>query len=112
METRFRDSKIVDANRSSAIAGLNYALRRLPVVRVVWSDGDTRVTCNVGMSGWSWGERLTMRFGDDGELSVESVCRFPLQLFDWGKNERNVELIYEWIGEYLELFAQHRLPEP
>jgi hypothetical protein len=107
-----KDSRRIAADRDAITAGLRYALRRLPVVRVVWSDGDPLVACVTGMNPWSWGERVKIRLGDGGELSVESTCRFPLQVFDSGKNERNVQLIYEWIEEYLELFTDHRAARP
>ena len=104
-----QDHRRIEADRDAIIAGLKYALRRIPVMRVVWSDEDTLITCVTKMSwGESFGERVTIRLGDGGELFVESVCRSPWQVFDWGKNERNVCLIYEWMEEYLELFGDHR----
>jgi hypothetical protein len=45
---------------------------------------------HVPMSGFSWGETLTVALADRCVL-VESVCRWPLQVVDWGKNNRNVE---------------------
>ena len=103
-----QDHRRIEADRDAIIAGLRYALRRIPVVRVVWSDEDTLITGVTGISWVSWGERVTIRLGDGGELFVESVCRCPWQVFAWGKNEKNVCLIYEWMEEYLELFGDHR----
>lgn len=47
---------------------------------------------HVGVSLWSWGEEvLVTDLG--GRLAIESRCRFPLQVVDWGKNRTNVEAL-------------------
>ncbi len=60
----------------------------------------------IPLSGLSWGETLTIRFLENGTLEVESRCSRFLQLFDWGKNKKNVEIFLTtltaktaWIGK-------------
>lgn len=51
-------------------------------------------TARVPFSGSSWGETLKLSFLADGELEIRSECTRSLvlfQMFDWGKNKRNVE---------------------
>jgi hypothetical protein len=38
---------------------------------------------------FSWGETLTV-WMDEGSVRIKSICNFPTQVFDWGKNKRNV----------------------
>jgi hypothetical protein len=38
----------------------------------------------------SWGEVVTVEVMHDGLIAVESACRVPFQVFDWGKNRQNV----------------------
>jgi hypothetical protein len=38
---------------------------------------------------FSWGERVAISLSEPGILYVESKC-LPFQVFDWGKNKRNV----------------------
>ncbi len=52
---------------------------------------DAGFKAEVGANLWSWGEAVTVVRLGDGRLSVESRCRMPLQIMDWGKNRQNVE---------------------
>ena len=52
-------------------------------------DPDT-FRAKVGMSGASWGERVTISLAEAGVLEIRSVCSYPLQIFDWNKNKQNV----------------------
>ena len=44
----------------------------------------------IPMSGSSWGESFSVSLANPGVAEIQSVCRYPLQLFDWGKNKLNV----------------------
>ena len=39
----------------------------------------------------SWGEKITVFFTENATLKIKSVCYMPMQLFDWGKNKKNVD---------------------
>ncbi|MEO7674876.1 MAG: hypothetical protein ABIU09_12465 [Pyrinomonadaceae bacterium] len=41
------------------------------------------------------GERLTVAIHQGGTVEVRSVCVWPMQIFDWGKNERNIDRLFE-----------------
>ena len=45
----------------------------------------------VPMSGLSWGERVKVSLAEPGGIEISSMCSYPLQFFDWGKNKRNVD---------------------
>lgn len=50
----------------------------------------------VALNLWTWGETLsaTIGFGPRGAtVMVRSECAMPIQLFDWGKNRKNVERV-------------------
>jgi len=44
----------------------------------------------IPMNASSWGEEFTVSL-EPGSIFIRSVCRYPLQIFDWGKNKRNVD---------------------
>ncbi|KAB2848387.1 MAG: hypothetical protein F9K44_10990 [Hyphomicrobiaceae bacterium] len=46
---------------------------------------------SVGMSLWSWGERVQVLIGEDGLVSIESRGAMPMQWLDWGRNARNCQ---------------------
>lgn len=49
------------------------------------------ISATVGLSFWSYGERVQITFEADRGITIRSQNRFPLQFLDWGKNKANVE---------------------
>ena len=105
MAAHAKETRKFDASRQDIISGLKYALRRMLVVRVVWADNNAGVDYVHGINVWTWGDKVQVRISEGGEVTVNSRCRFPFQIFDWGKNQRNAQLVLDWIAEYLELHA-------
>jgi len=73
-----------------------------------------RLTAQVALSFWSWGERvevqLTRKGPSETTVSLESRSRFPLTLVDWGKNQRNVNAILQELQAILSTAdARHRI---
>jgi hypothetical protein len=67
-----------------------------------------KFVARIPINGSSWGEKLTVRITDDGQIEVESRCSpFP-QLFDWGKNRKNVEQFIELMTAKAERFSMKR----
>jgi hypothetical protein len=50
----------------------------------------TSFSSSVSMGWLSWGENITIDFSQPSWVHVTSTCAFPLQLFDWGKNNKNI----------------------
>lgn len=77
----------ITASRHTARESIEYSLSRLG-----WpfkmSDLDN-YQVELGMSGLSWGEKIAISLSSSGVLQIESKC-VGIQLFDWGKNKRNV----------------------
>lgn len=42
----------------------------------------------------SYGERLTVFVDDEGAVHARSVCVWPMNLFDWGKNKQNLDKLF------------------
>lgn len=59
------------------------------------------LTADVRVNIWSWGERVSVHDLGNGRWSVESKCRFPMQVVDWGKNRQNVEAFRETVSARL-----------
>ena len=88
-----------DGSPADMRAALRYALRRVPRQDVNWSD--RTITFRVPMSWRSWGEKVRICLEDNGNATVSSKSVW--QLYDWGKNKRNVQAILDWMEEYFEL---------
>ena len=46
---------------------------------------------------FSWGEVVTVSFITDEVINIKSQCKLPTQVFDWGKNRKNVKKIADFI---------------
>ena len=73
------------------------AVARSPSLRVEsLSPATARVTG--GLSWWSWGERITLRYRPAGEGSTEisgrCVPTFWLTVYDWGQGAADLELLF------------------
>lgn len=53
------------------------------------------ITARTNLNFWSWTEMVTIKVQTSGLVTVNSKCSFPLQIFDWGKNSRNVKLFFK-----------------
>lgn len=47
----------------------------------------------------SWGELVTVSFITDEVINIKSQCKLPTQVFDWGKNRKNVNKIADFIDQ-------------
>ena len=70
------------------------ALRKSNFFRI--SDKNDFFSCYTKPSIWSWSEKIIIRYKRTNEstyhIFFSSICFFPLQIIDWGKNERNYNL--------------------
>lgn len=72
------------------------------LVRLGWrvtEASPSRWRARVAMNSRSWGEVVTVTVAMRDTIHVTSVCVFPLQIVDWGKNRRNVERLKAEIHE-------------
>lgn len=64
----------------------------------------TTITAEVRVNLSSWGEKITLTITSTPEgtlVSVHSLCSFPFQVVDWGKNRRNTGRLLSGIGDQL-----------
>lgn len=48
----------------------------------------------IKMNALSWGEKIKIKFLNDGMILAESKCVYPFQCLDWGKNKSNVRTFF------------------
>ena len=60
---------------------------------IIENVGEDKVVLKMKWSVWSWGENITIDISDKKAITIISKCICPVQLYDWGKNKENVELL-------------------
>jgi hypothetical protein len=93
LPARFSDTVALSVPRETARIAAEYALEALgwPFEHV---DRDNFVA-TVWPSMSSWGERVEISLGSPAVLEIRSYGLNPFQIFDWGKNARNVRAFIE-----------------
>ena len=56
-------------------------------------DSNT-IIARIPISLFSWGEKLTVSFIEDGRIKVKSEGVLRSQCIDWGKNKKNIKLFF------------------
>ena len=92
VEKFFEDRETLYANSILALEQLGFDIRK-------YDDDRTLIVARTGFTMWSYGERITIQFSDDGNVAVKSECTMPTQLFSWGKNKQNVFRFLEQLAE-------------
>lgn len=73
-------SKIISALESSGFQTITY------------HEKENRITANTSISFKSWGEIIEIQLQENKsnpQIVFKSICAFPFQIYDWGKNKRN-----------------------
>ena len=68
---------------------------------------DKEFLASLPFSGWTWGEEVKVKILPGGVIEADSKCLssgFRLQLFDFGKNRKNVETFFAHVEQ---MIAKH-----
>jgi hypothetical protein len=80
----------LDLKTSSLL--IKEALNKAGFKKVRLEEPENRFHALSGFSMYSWSEFIEVKITDkqdETEMEFKSICAFPLQIFDWGKNKRN-----------------------
>ena len=91
---RFTETRTFHLQEDELVAAIKSALGNLGWSYKVLSDKE--FLASLPFSGWTWGEDFKVRILPGGVVEAESKCitvRLP-QVFDFGKNRRNVETFF------------------
>jgi hypothetical protein len=62
--------------------------------------------------GWaSWGEKMIITVNAGGTISARSESILTTQCFDWGKNQKNIDLFFNQLSQLADLHVSRGRPE-
>jgi hypothetical protein len=69
---------------------------------------DDRIQVRTGHGIWFFGDQMTVEVGPRGTVRVRSQCIWPTQIFDFGRNEQNIERFLDRLERKLDRLARRR----
>lgn len=91
LRSNYQNSLVIqDSDR--IIELLPDVMKKAGVKNINFHQEESKFTGLVGFSMSSWSEYVEVKVeSSDGKLNLDfkSVCAFPYQIFDWGKNKSN-----------------------
>jgi hypothetical protein len=97
MSDRSFGSKFYRDGPDQVLRAMTEALKAIGA-RAASGESDYEVRAQIPVSIWSWGEEVAIQIvpSEEGatEVRVLSKSRFPITLFDWGKNAKNIEKLF------------------
>jgi hypothetical protein len=93
---RFTERRTFPDHQDALLAAVKSAMENLGWrYTVLWGE---EFQASVPISGWSWGEKLSVKVLPGGVIQAESKCAgYRPQLFDFGKNKKNVKAFFDRI---------------
>ena len=90
MAAGYETTRSFDGGRRDIEEALLVVLRDLGLRWLGDLSGKDSLTVKVPINDCSWGERIEVQFVGPRTVRIGSKCVMPFQLYDWGKNKRNV----------------------
>ena len=92
LTSKFKVKQIVPTDFNSSFKHINQALANAGFNKIGFDTVENRFYAQSGFSMHSWSEYiqvLVTEIDNQTEIEFQSICAFPLQIYDWGKNKRN-----------------------
>ena len=94
MVAKFEESKKYESSQNELMQSAKIALEKCNFKVKSINENEGQITAKTKLSWWSWTENNNLKIEEDGTVSMKSKSSFPLQIFDWGKNKRNVKSFF------------------
>lgn len=91
MAAKFEESKKYESSQNELIQSAKKALEKCNFRVKNINEKEGLINAKTKLSWWSWTENIDVKIEENGMIRIKSECAFPLQIFDWGKNKRNVK---------------------
>lgn len=98
MAAKFEKSKNYDLDKMQLIEKVKIALEKCKFNIKSIDENSGIIHAKSKLSFWSWIEKIDIKIGDNGSVSMKSECSLPTQIIDWGKNKRNVKKFFNALG--------------
>ncbi|WP_298547023.1 hypothetical protein [uncultured Aquimarina sp.] len=95
MGATFEDSKKYNLSKPELIQNAKEAIEISKFETEQIDEENGIIYAKSKLNIWSWSEKIVIRIEKDGNVTIKSECYLSTQIFDWGKNKRNVKTLFE-----------------
>lgn len=74
--------------------------------QVYFNEQENKFCANAAFTMNSWGEHIILNYHTENSKTIinfMSICSFPFQIYDWGKNKKNFEKFWKNFNYYNQL---------
>jgi hypothetical protein len=90
--SKYIANQILQFDLNSSLALVKQALVNSQFSKIGFDPTENRYYAVSGFSMYSWSEYIqvkAVKIDNQTEIEFKSICAFPMQIFDWGKNKNN-----------------------
>lgn len=96
--SRYIDSRSFNSSEKELVDSVKNAMKALKFLRIRFDKEKKEFYAVTYPSLWSFSEIVKVKLKGSTEIEFISVCAFPLQVFDWFKNERNANAFFKHLN--------------
>jgi len=93
--SRHIDSRSFNSSEKELIDSIKNAMKASKFLRIRFDKEKKEFYAITYPTFWSFSEIVKVKLKGSTEIEFISKCAFPLQVFDWFKNERNANKFYK-----------------
>ncbi len=104
LTSKFEAVKYIDSNSENMRKKIRDALEKAQFINIGYDEKENRFYAQTKFSMSSWSEYIEVKIStkeNRTELRFKSICTFPIQLYDWGKNKRNYQIFNKELDKLL-----------
>lgn len=90
--SKFYSKKLIGGNINENLKRIEQALKNAGFKKIHFNKDKNKFFARTGFSMSSFSEFIELYIKDNQdqtEIEFKSICAFPTQIYDWGKNKRN-----------------------
>lgn len=95
--SKFVIRKLINA-KTDLKTSIILALESSGFKNITYNKKENKIAANTSISFLSWGEIVEIQLEEntsDTQIVFKSICAFPFQIYDWGKNKRNFKKFWK-----------------
>lgn len=93
--SQYTDSRSFNSSEKELVDSVKNAMKASKFLRIRFDKEKKEFYAITYPTFWSFSEIVKVKIEGSSKIEFKSICAFPLQVFDWLKNERNANAFFK-----------------